>query len=329
VADNVQVIECPECGRLHEVDLSTAHGGIECDCGHSLEVPSGPPESSAAGDGGESEVPSPSRASTVEAVKRHWKPAVGIAAGIAAAMLAVAFWRGPEPTLAFFGLGGGRSSARRPGEDPEVYLRALEDNTRAEEHGAAAAKLLQMNHAAIVPRLCEMVRRDDLASRNLIICLLGQKGDKRALEALEVLIDDKNQTLAFAATTAVALIGTPLAESILRERVRMPSRGRLLLPSIAAARNPLAGRVLMATLKNPALRTQALDEIGKARLDVCIPALVRLAQDRSAPETDRARSVETLARLDTVAARHALVRLTDNVSIGWKARQVLEQKPGS
>jgi len=328
VADDVQVIECSKCGRLHEIDPETVGKTIECDCGQTLTPrPDGSHEETDGDSVGVAEAAAGGN-SLVGRLKSHWKLTLLVSAGIVCMLVFVALWRGPSPTLANLQFDGRGGASKGSEEDPEIYLRILEDNSRADEHDGAAAKLVRMHSRSIVPRLCQMARRRDLVSRLLVIGLLGQKQEEQALEVLGELMDGPDMTLGFAAVTAVARIGGPMSESMLRGLIRTPGRARQVLPSIAAVRNDVAARVLRAALDDPSLRMLAMDEIGKTRAEGCVSALVRLAMDRTIIEVDRVKAVETLGLLRSVKARRALIGLSEDGNIGWKARQVLDQGLG-
>ena len=183
-----------------------------------------------------------------------------------------------------------------------------------------------MSDAVIVPRLCQMAKRPELVSRPTVLRLLGQKGEEQSLDVLIGLLGDPDKTTVFLAVTAVAQIGTPLAENLLRREMQSPVRARELLPSVAAVRNDLAARVVRAALAEPALRTQALQEIAKSRLGKCVGDVVRIASDRDLEEGERVKAIETLGALGAPEARRALIRLSEDSIVGWKARQALDEK---
>lgn len=347
MADKSQVVECSQCGRLHEVDPQEVGDSFECECGKTLEVLKDGAKSEGGGDDavtdaaegadgtqaaasheGEATEGTEGGEGTLAALKRHWKMTIAIAGAVVVALVLVSFWRGPGPILGHPGGGGGNIGSSGPAEDPEVYLRILEDNDRVGEHAGAASNLLRMEHPAIVPRLCQIAERSDLVSRPLAVHILGQKQDGQALEILGKLVNGDDATLALAAATAVARIGSPLAESMLGNLVRVPSRAREVLPSIASARNALSARILTSALEDPSLRTQVMEEIGKARVEECLPALAAMATDRTIIEGDRIKSIETIGRFKCVEARRVLIHLSQDNSIGWKARQMLEDQAG-
>jgi len=336
VPDAKQVIECPQCQRLHEIDLNETGQRFECACGKWLDVADVGAEAptAEAGVGGETQkdgsataAAGKQKANAWAALRANWKLASGVGVGLAALIIGLAFWRGPQFTLGSIRFGGtGGLRAQQPKEDPEVYLRILEDNSRVNEHAEAAAKLLHMGDAVIVPRLCQMAKRPDLVSRPTVLRLLGQKGEEQSLDALVGLLGDPDKTTVFLAVTAVTQIGTPMAENLLRREMQSPVRARELLPSVAAVHNDLAARIVRAALAEPALRTQALQEIAKARLSKCVADVVPIASDRDTDEAERVRAVETLGALDTPEARRALIKLTEDSIVGWKARQILDAK---
>ena len=323
MSEATQVIECSGCGRLHQVDPVVTGDRFECECGKSLEVRL---ESPQAGDRPGSEGDATSAVgSLLAALKKRWKLAAAVALVLVGAAIFFSFWRGPKTSLAHLELGAGGLTATGPKENPEVHLQILEDNARSAEHPLAASILLRMNHSSIVPRLCRIAARGDLDSRTLVVRLLGQKGEDQPLDVLGPLMDDSNKTLSLAAIVAVTRIGSPLAESVLQRVVQMPTRAREALPSIAAVRNDVARRVLKASLETPALRMLAMEEIGKARVSGCVPALGALARNRTILQADRVRSVDTLGELRSAKARRMLIYLTEDSEIGWKARQVLDE----
>jgi HEAT repeats len=343
MADEGHIIECSRCGRLHQVSADKIGQKIKCDCGKELavDVPagagtgggaasgdaasSGGGSGKASSDGTSGGGPHEGSGGVVGSVKRHWKAFIAAAVLIAVALAAVSFWRGPETSLGQGGAGGpGFGAAEK--EDPEIHLHVLEDNARSDEHDIAVRTLLRLGDTTIVPRLCRMAQRSDLVSRPLVIRLLGKKGDEVALEVLRPLLSDTEPTIVYASAEAVARINTPLSESILRGVMQMPTRGREVLPSIAIVKNDLSNRILASALQNPALRTQAMDEIGTLRVNGCVAALVKLARNRTVLEADRVRSVETLSLIDTPEARRALLQLIDDDHISWKARQLLESQ---
>lgn len=320
-----QVIECAKCGRLHEVAADEQADTVTCECGAELEVTV--PEASAEDAVGAATDPDTGLPGFFATLRHHWKIVTLIFVVLIGVGVFFAFWHGPTRILAHFHLAGGPSvtGGDSAAEDPEVHLRTLADNARAGEHAHAAAMLLRMNHPAIVPGLCRMAAQPELLSRLLVVRLLGQMGDESALEVLGPLMTDADKELASAATVSVTRIGTPLAEAALRDMVRVPSRGREALGSIASARNDTAARVLGVCLDDPSLRSLTLDEIAKSRVTGCTDSLVRLARNRLVQQTDRMKSVETLGRLESVESRRALLQLTDDTQVGWKARQVLDE----
>lgn len=335
MADEGHIIECSQCGRLHQVSADKVGQKIKCDCGKKLavDVPAGAGTGggAASGDAVSSGGGSGSASSdgtsggVVGSVKRHWKAFIAAAVLIVVALVAVSFWRGPDTSLGQGGAGGpGFGAAEK--EDPKIHLHVLEDNARSDEHDIAVRTLLRLGDTTIVPRLCRMAQRSDLVSRPLVIRLLGKKGDEAALEVLRPLLSDTEPTIVYASAEAVARINTPLSESILRGVMQMPTRGREVLPSIAIVKNDLSNRILASALQNPALRTQAMGEIGTLRVNGCVAALVKLARNRTVLEADRVRSVETLSMIDTPEARRALLQLIDDDHISWKARQLLESQ---
>ena len=325
MADDMQVIECSKCGRLHEVNLEGGVTTVECECGQTLTPKPEASRGSAGTESSSAAEPVADGDSVAGKLKRHWKVTLLVSAGIVGLLVFVALWRGPSPTLANLQFDGRGGASATPEENPEIYLRILEDNSRVSEHDGAAAKLVRLRSPCIVPRLCQMVRQEDLVSRMLVVGLLGQKQSEQGLEVLSGMMDSPDRTLGFAAITAVARIGGPLAESMLRGVVRSPGRAREVLPSIAAVRNDVASRILRASLDDPSLRVLAMEQIGKTRAEGCVQALARLAMDRTIIEVDRIKAVDTLGQLANVEARRALIYLSEDGNIGWKARQVLDE----
>lgn len=324
-----QIIECASCGTLHEVDPADGGKPFECECGELIKptvrlVPGKAGGGDASDQGGASGA---SGGGILALAARHWKIVAGATAAIVIAAACFAFWQGPAAT--FGGPESHASKATPEPEDPEVYLRILEDNARADEHDRAVTALLRMEHPDIVPRLIQIAGRSGLVSRLAVVGLLGQKGDERAIEVLEPMVDGSNRTLAFAAVTSITQIGSPLSESILRRLVRQPARGREILPSVAQVANKLSARILTVTLQNPALRGQAMEQIARSRVNGCVPALSDLALDRTVLEAERLQAVETLGELNSAEARRALIGLTEDSRIGWKARYVLESSDPS
>jgi hypothetical protein len=330
MAEDTQVIECGDCGRLHQVGADKAGKSISCDCGKTLEVAligaleGADGASGQAGGAAGSEVP----ASVGGRLLRHWR-ALGIGlAVIVAAVVGFSFWYGPHRTMATLPVGDGNRSSKARIENPEVYLAILEDNNRSDEHQNAAQVLLRLRDPVIVPRLCKMAARKDLAARPIVAELLGKKGDEAALAVLSNMLNEEDKTLVFLAAGAIAQIGSPLSESILLELIRMPSRGREILAPIAAAKNDVSVEILEAALDDPALRGGAMDEIAASRQGRCVEALSELARNRQVIEADRLKGIETLGSLNTPEARRALLRLAQDGRVGWKARQVLDQITG-
>lgn len=318
MAEKAQVIECRHCGRLHQVDVSKVKDSIPCDCGQKLEV-SGEKDAAAAG------AVEASGGSIATSLRQHWKSLTVAALVVVAAVTALSFLYGPDIVLGR--LPGGQGSdglgvART--ESAEVYLQALADNQRGNEHTQAALMLTRMKDPAIAPRLCQLAAKTDLASRLLVVKVLGERGEESALSVLGSMLNEPDRTVVLAAAEAVARINSPVSETLLLEVVRMPSRAREVLPAIATVRNDVSTRVMTLALDDPSLRSLAMEQIGMAALNGCIPSLMNLGRNRLILEADRMKSIETLGQMNTPEARRALLQLTQDGNIGWKARQVLE-----
>ncbi len=171
----------------------------------------------------------------------------------------------------------------------------------------------------------QLVGRADLVSRVLVVKVLGDKGEESALPALHPLTGDPDRAIMLAAVEAVTRINTPMAETILIDAVRLPSRARDVLPAIAAVHNDVATRVLTFALDDPSLRALAMEQIAATRQTGCVPALVNLARNRLVLDADRMASIDALGRINTPESRRALINLAQDGDIGWKARQVRER----
>lgn len=325
VAKKTQVIECKHCGRLHQVDVDQVKDSITCECGKELEV-GGQGDGAAAVVAGV--VAAASGVSILTSLRQHWKFLAITASVLVAAVVVLSFLYGPDIALGKLNLGqgggGGGGGNVAKTDNAEVYLLALADNNRSDEHPDAAAMLARMKNPIIVPRLCQLAARKELSSRLLVVKVLGEKGDESALSVLGTMINEPERTVVLAVAEAVARINSPLSETILLEVVRMPSRAREVLPAIAVVRNDVSMRVMNLALDDPSLRSLAMEQIGAAAMNGCIPSLMNLARNRLVLEADCMMSMETLGRINTPEARRALLQLTQDGHIGWKARQVLE-----
>ena len=343
-----KLVECPQCGRLHEIDPQMSGERFECDCGKWLDIegedsaPAGQATDGAAGDSrsgstggrgsaaGESPAPSPrkklnSAGALLRRLRRNWRVTVAAVVAVAVVIALVAMWHRPESSLA--NLDFGRLAPRAPARNAvEELLTILEDDSRAAEHARAAAGLLERHNQHTVDRLCELAQKEELASRPLVIRLLGQIGDDHALPVLQTLMNGQEVGVSRMATAALTQLGTPSAESLLRKELARPERARETLGVIAGVRSEAAARLVSSCLANPALRIEAMDEIAARRLERCIPDLALLARDEHMPEPDRLHSVKTLGQLRTSDARRVLVRLVEDPVVGWQARRELQNR---
>ncbi|MBN2583861.1 MAG: HEAT repeat domain-containing protein [Planctomycetes bacterium] len=335
MADDVRVIECSQCGRLHEVAPGEKPG--TCDCGNALKDPHEAKASAKAsadqssdngssGDGAEGEGRE-KRGLFCRAI-RSWQVMSAAAIVVIVGILAVVFMRSPEVSFAEISLNGsGGLSGDADRVNVEVYLRIIADNTRTKEHLAASGVLLQSKQTELlVTRLSELVLQPDLAARKLMIRMLGQLGDDRALPVLEKLFQDTDATIRQLAVSAVTQIDTPSAESILRKGFAQPDWAREMLPGVAMARNRTAARVLSACLRRPELCAAAVQEIKLCHVDFCIADLSAVAADRRESQEMRVMAIEALGTFEGREAHKALADLLDDSVVGWKARQVLDEK---
>jgi hypothetical protein len=334
MADAVRLIECAQCGRLHELAAGEAPG--TCECGSTLTVPeeavaevSAPAPQMPV----EEEPPAEPAAGSVGpgAFRRavsHWK-LISVAATVAiVATVAVAFVRQPDLLLAGFRMGGtGDTPVPVEPMDLEHHISILADNARTSEHLAASGILLQSGQTdLLIARLSELVMRSDLASRKLMIQMLGQLGDDRALEVLEKLFADIDPTVRQLAVSAVAQVDSPSAESLLRKGFAHADWARQMMPVIAAVRTRAAAGVLGACLRRAELRDATLQEIASRRVELCAGDVGAIAADRQETEEARIAAMDVLGVLGGREAHKALADLLDDSVVGWKARQVLERK---
>jgi hypothetical protein len=322
-AASVKTIECPECRRVHEVDA--ARDGVQfiCDCGHVLDTDPLP----AAGKGGgakKSFIPASWKPRLV-ALAKNWKVSAPVAAGVVGLILAAIFFHGPTFVLGSGFSGHGSVFTGQARENPEIYLRLLEDNSRESEHLKAGAALLGMREATIVPRLCELATRDGLVSHKLVLQLLGQLGNERALATLEKLANGPDAETSRQAVSSITQIGTPTAESVLARLIAQPAKARDLLETMAAVRNDAAGRVLNSCFLRPALRSQAIDLAGRFRLARCTDPLGSVARDRELEDKDRLASIEALGRIKVPESRRILLSLLEDSTVGFKARAIISR----
>ncbi len=323
-----KTIECPECRRVHEVDAARDGVQFTCECGHVLDTD---PLAKAKKGGGarKSLIPAAWKTRLV-ALAKNWKVSVPVGAGLVALILAAIFFHGPKFVLGggFQGHGTGLVTTARA--NPEPCLKMLEDNSRQAEHLKAVAELLGMHDSTIVPRLCEMATRDGLVAKKLVLQLLGQLGDERALDTLGQLSGGADLETARQAVASITQIGTPRAESLVSKLIAQPAKARDLLETVAAVRNDAAGRVLGTCLQRPALRSQAIDLAGRFRLSRCTEGLSSIARDRELRDEDRIGSLEALGRINQPESRRILRGLAEDSTVGWKAREIVgkDEKAG-
>lgn len=357
-----QLLDCPECGVLHEVDPSVTGERVQCSCGAWIDVPvpddlepnafndsdegeapAGGAGSDASGSGGRGAsaaggaggaCSTPSRAAAAGAAlfvsvsagaRRRWKLVSAVAGPVVLALVLAAFWRGPE--LLFGGAGSGtdgaeHAQATKP--DPSEYLEILADNDRAEAHPRAAAALLQIRDLGTVPRLCELAADDGLVARPFVLRILGYLGDDRAVPVLDQVVAGDGGADGLVAAAALCEIGSPQAESVLRRHLKDARRARKLLPAIATVDNLTASKLVGASLRRSSLRSLSFKTIVESDLEGCVDDLAALATDRDVPSADRLRAVEVLGRLGTPEAHRALGQMLEDGQVGWKARQVFE-----
>ncbi|HOI54536.1 MAG TPA: hypothetical protein PLP01_04760 [Phycisphaerae bacterium] len=337
MGDGVRLIECAQCGRLHEIAAGEKPG--TCECGTALKEPheaadsvSAPADVPAPGQAPAEETPSsPPLHGILYSALHNWKVLSAAATLAIVVILAAVFVRWPSISLAGIRLdgSGGAAVPRVAAIDIEAQLSIIADNSRAKEHLAASAILLQSRQEeALIARLSELVMRQDLASRKLMIQMLGQLGDDRALAVLEKLFADSDATIGHLAVSAVATIDSPSAESMLRRHCAQPDRARQMMPAVATARTRTSARVMASCLRRPELCDQAIQEIRNCRVEFCVPDLGSLAADRRQTEQTRLVAVEALGTLGGREAHKALADLLEDSVVGWKARQVLEGQGG-
>ena len=327
MSDDVQVIECSQCGRLHEV--ASGETRIECECGQVLDdsASAAPKAATDPATDAVEEAASPSP-SLLERLRTNWRTLSIVGAVLIAAGLLLAFLHSPGPTFAelkFKGRGG--LAAKDSRIDVETCLRILEDDARTKEHLAAADELLQSPETEfLIKRLSEMVVGPQLASRELIIRMLGQMGDDRALPVLENLLTDGEHSIVQLTASAMAQIDSASAESVLREQFADPAWAREMLPAVSMVNNDTAARLVASCLKRPELRLVAIKEIRLSKMERCLNDLIAVASDRSVIEPDRVLAIEALGTFEGKAARRGLANLLEDTKVGWKARQVLDEK---
>jgi hypothetical protein len=305
------------------VDLSQVKDSITCECGQKLEVSA---EILAAAAATGTEAAAPGRGHILASLRNHWRLLTIAAGAVAAAVVVLSFLYGPDLVLGRWAADDGDASSDAAKiENPEIYLQTLADNAREDEHSEAAVMLTRLKDPVIVPRLCQLAGRAELVSRALVVKVLGDKGEESALTTLGPMVGDADRAIMLAAVEAVTRINTPMAESILIDSVRLPSRARDVLPAIAAVRNDVATRVLTFALDDPSLRALAMEQIAAGRQAGCVPALVNLARNRLVLDADRMASIDALGRINTPESRRALISLAQDDDLGWKARQVRER----
>jgi hypothetical protein len=327
--DNVRVLECPQCKRLHEVDPAKSGGRFLCECGNELKV-----ESLRREDQGGQVQPAPQAGrplrTRLPALSKNWK-VISVAAAVIIGLGALfTFLHEPErrlPQVAFAGQGG-ELSRLTPKEDPEIFLKILEDNSQISGHANASLRLLSMRDSRIVPRLCELLDRKELASRPIVLRMLGELGDDRALSTLEGLARSDDPTVAGMSIASITQVGSPVAESVLYRLLSQPAKTREIIPHIARVRNDVAARVVGACLDQPSLRMLVLNEIARSRLLKCAARVAIVAEDRDIPEPDRLKSIETLGELNCPESRRALATLLDDSTVSGQARLILNKQLG-
>ena len=323
-AGPVKTIECPQCRRVHEVDAAKDGVQFSCECGHVLDTDPLPAAKQGGAPGNLSRLAGVWKTRLLPLAK-NWKVSVPVGTGLVGVALAAVFLHGPTFVLGSGFTGHGLTVASPPRENPEVHLRLLEDNARQPEHLKAAAALLGMHEATIVPRLCELATRDGLASQKLVLRLLGQLGDERALATLGPLAGGPDAEVSRLAVASITQIGTPTAESVLLKLIAQPTKARDLLETMAGVRNDAAGRVLSSCLERPALRSQAIDLAGRFRVARCTEALAVVARDRELRDEDRLASIEALGRLKLPESRRILRSLVEDSTVGFQAREILSK----
>ncbi len=337
MGDEIRLIECAQCGRLHEIAAGEKPG--TCECGAALSESQETVDSVFA----RTDVPAsrhspPDLADSsqrphgfLHSALHNWKVLSVAATLVIIAILAVVFVRQPSISLAGIRLSGsgGAAAPRDAAIDIEAQLGILVDNSRTKEHLAASALLLQSRQQeTLIARLSELVMREDLASRKLMVQMLSQLGDDRALAVLERLFADSDATIGQLAVNAVATIDSPSAESLLRRHCAQSDWARQMMPAVAMARTRTSARVLAACLRRPELRDLAMQQIRHCRIDFCVPDLGSVAADRQLTEQTRLEAVEALGAFGGREAQKTLADLLDDSVVGWKVRQVLEGQGG-
>jgi len=323
LSDDVEVIECSGCGRLHEVSASKT--SMECECGEVLGDSDPAAGEAVPAAAGQAEGPSPG---LLGRVRKSWRLFSVLSIVLIAAVLLLVFLRPPDLTfgeLKLTGRGGLAATSSRI--DVEACLRILEDNARSGEHLAAAESLLQLQQKELlVKRLSAMALRLELVSRTLIIRTLGQMGDDRALPVLESLFKDDDGSIVQLAVGAATQIDSASAESVLRRHFANPTWAREMLPAVAMVDNDTAARMVGSCLKRPELRVVAIKEIRLGKMKRCVKDLIEIASDQSVFESDRVKAIEALGTFQSRAVRRALADLLDDSKVGWKARQLLDDQ---
>lgn len=322
-ATPAKTVECPQCRRVHEVDVAKDGEQFACECGQMLDTD--PLPAVRKGGGAKRSFIPASWKPRLVALAKNWKVSAPVAAGVIALTLAAVFFHGPTFVLGSGFTGHGSTFTGQARENPEPFLRLLEDNSRQSEHLKAGAALLGMRDPAIVPRLCELATRDGLAAQKLVLQLLGQLGDERALPTLEQLAGRSDAEISRQAVSSITQIGTPTAESVVSRLIAQPAKARDLLETIAAVRNDAAGRVLSSCLQRPALRSQTIDLAGRFRLARCTEPLASVARDRELRDEDRLASIEALGRINVPDSRRILLSLLEDSTVGFKAREIISK----
>ena len=242
-----------------------------------------------------------------------------IAAAIVAALIA-SFCYGPPFTMARFQ----NDNAPANPTSAQHWLNVLGDNNRSPQHADAALALLRLNDRSVIAPLCDIAERKTLNSQLIVIALLGTLQDDAALPTLRRLFYSGSTDVAAAAITAVTVIDSPAAESLLISHLRDPIHGRAALPLIAAVGTPSACRVLSLTIQNGPLAAHALRQITSNRLADCTDTILSMARDTSGDVAFRLLCLEALAELATPEAQLALRQLQTDSRIGWKAARLLQ-----
>jgi len=239
----------------------------------------------------------------------------------------VAFSQGPGISLA-----GLNKQVPRQAEtseeakvDPELCLKILGDNTLAHQHVDAAAALLSCADDPIVERLCIMAVADTLLAQPLILDLLGKIGNEKALPTLEQVVGVEDEKTAEVAVGAIAQINTPTAEAVLRRQIKASGRARCVITATAQVGNEMAVRIINSCIVDPQFREVAIEQVADTRLDGCLPMLFSLAKNQSNPDEDRLIAIEAMGAFGTAKSRRGLARLLGDMTVGWKAREVMER----